>query len=229
MNMMLLNSDFSQRAVMTPDRYQWVASPQPGVERVMLDRIGREQARATSLVRYAPDSTFPVHNHPGGEEILVLSGIFTENGIDYPAGWYLRSPDGSSHQPSSHGGTTIFVKLRQMNPEEWQPLRINTKDMSNWHGQPRRQVCPLFSSASETVMLLKIAPGERLFCTPLTGGAELMILEGTLTDPQGEYEKGSWLRLPPGDMPALLAAGTDTLLYLKTGHLSPETLIGVTS
>ncbi len=214
---------------MTPDRYQWVASPQPGVERVMLDRIGREQARATSLVRYAPDSMFPVHNHPGGEEILVLSGIFTENGTNYPAGWYLRSPDGSSHQPSSHGGTTIFVKLRQMNPEERQPLRINTKDMSNWHGQPGRQVCPLFSSTSETVMLLKIAPGERLFCTPLTGGAELMILEGTLTDPQGEYEKGSWLRLPPGDMPALLAAGTDTLLYLKTGHLSPETLFGVTS
>ncbi|EQB8571628.1 cupin domain-containing protein [Escherichia coli] len=103
MNMMLLNSDFSQRAVMTPDRYQWVASPQPGVERVMLDRIGREQARATSLVRHAPDSMFPVHNHPGGEEILVLSGIFTENGTNYPAGWYLRSPDGSSHQPSSHG------------------------------------------------------------------------------------------------------------------------------
>lgn len=226
--MMLLNADFSQRAIITPDDYRWVPSPQPGVERVMLDRIGREQARATSLVRYAPASVFPEHSHPGGEEILVLSGTFTENGVDYPAGWYLRSPDGSSHQPSSRDGTTIFVKLRQMNPEERQPLRINTKDMSNWHGQPGRQVCPLFSSVSETVMLLKIAPGERLFCDPPTDGAELMILKGALTDPKGQYEKGSWLRLPSGDMPALLASGTETLLYLKTGHLSPDTLTGVT-
>ena len=98
--MMLLNSDFSQRAIVTPDDYQWIPSPQPGVERLMLDRIGLEQARATSLVRYAPGSKFPAHSHPGGEEILVLDGIFTENGVDYPAGWYLRSPDGSSHQPS---------------------------------------------------------------------------------------------------------------------------------
>ncbi len=140
--MMLLNADFSQRAIITPDDYRWVPSPQPGVERVMLDRIGREQARATSLVRYAPASVFPEHNHPGGEEILVLSGTFTENGVDYPAGWYLRSPDGSSHQPSSRDGTTIFVKLRQMADDERQPVRINTKDDKNWHGQEQRKNLP---------------------------------------------------------------------------------------
>lgn len=193
----------------------------------MLDRIGREQARATSLVRYAPGSNFPQHSHPGGEEILVLSGTFTENGIDYPTGWYLRSPDGSSHQPSSYDGTTIFVKLRQMDTEEREPLRINTNDIKNWYGQPKRQVCPLFSSLSETVILQKLAAGERLFCAPLTGGAELLILEGALTDPEYRYGKGSWLRLPPGDMPTFIAAGNGALFYLKTGHLNPATLTGV--
>ena len=176
--MMLLNSDFSQRAIVTPDDYQWIPSPQPGVERLMLDRIGLEQARATSLVRYAPGSKFPAHSHPGGEEILVLDGIFTENGVDYPAGWYLRSPDGSSHQPSSRDGTTIFVKLRQMSADERQPVRINTQEAANWHGQPQRQVCPLFSGASETVQLQKLAPGERIFCAPLVGGAEILLLQG---------------------------------------------------
>ena len=53
---MRLNADFSQRVVIPPDEYQWVASPMPGVERMMLDRIGDEVARATSLVRYAPNS-----------------------------------------------------------------------------------------------------------------------------------------------------------------------------
>ena len=226
--MMLLNSDFSQRAIVTPDDYQWIPSPQPGVERLMLDRIGREQARATSLVRYAPGSKFPAHSHPGGEEILVLDGIFTENGVDYPAGWYLRNPDGSSHQPSSRDGTTIFVKLRQMSADERQPVRINTQEAANWHGQPQRQVCPLFSGASETVQLQKLAPGERIFCAPLVGGAELILLQGELRAPEGRYESGSWLRFPPGDMPALIATASGALFYLKTGHLSPTTLTGAT-
>ena len=194
----------------------------------MLDRIGREQARATSRVRYAPDSVFPEHTHPGGEEILVLSGTFTENGTDYPAGWYLRSPDGSSHQPSSRDGTTIFVKLRQMSADERQPVRINTQEAANWHGQPQRQVCPLFSGASETVQLQKLAPGERIFCAPLVGGAELILLQGEIRAPEGRYESGSWLRFPPGDMPALIATASGALFYLKTGHLSPTTLTGAT-
>lgn len=67
---MRLNADFSRRAIVTPEQYQWVASPQSGVERVMLDRVGEEKARATSIVRYAPGSWFPQHPHPGGEEIL---------------------------------------------------------------------------------------------------------------------------------------------------------------
>ncbi|AIR67940.1 cupin domain-containing protein [Dickeya fangzhongdai] len=225
--MKLLNSDFSQRAIVTPRDYQWTFSPQSGVERVMLDRIGDEQARATSLVRYAPGSEFPRHGHPGGEEILVLSGTFTENGTDYPAGWYLRSPEGSSHQPSSREGATIFVKLRQMAAEESQFVRINTNDRKNWHGHPQRRTCPLYASARESVTLQNLIAGERLFCAPLQGGAELFILEGELTAPEGRYEKGSWLRLPPGEMPALMASATGVKFYLKTGHLSPATLTGV--
>lgn len=226
--MMLLNSDFSQSAIVTPDDYQWVPSPQPGVERVMLDRIGHEQARATSLVRYAPGSEFPAHSHPGGEEILVLDGTFTENGVDYSAGCYLRSPDGSSHQPSSRDGTTIFVKLRQMSADERLPVRINTQEAANWHGQPQRQICPLFSGSSETVQLQKVGPGERIFCAPLVGGAELLLLKGQLGSPEACYEAGSWLRFPPGDMPALMATASGALFYLKTGHLSPITLTGAT-
>ena len=227
--MMLLNADFSQRAIITPDDYRWISSPQPGVERVMLDRIGREQARATSLVRYAPASEFPEHSHPGGEEILVLSGTFTENGTDYPAGWYLRSPDGSSHQPSSRDGTLIFVKLRQMAADERQPVRINTKDDHNWHGEPQRKICPLFAGASETVLIQKLAADEPVFLTPPAGGAEILLLEGAFTTPEGRYEKGSWLRFPPGDMPDLSASACGALFYLKTGHLSPTTLTGTTS
>ena len=83
---MRLHADFSQRVVIRPDQYEWVDSPMPGVQRMMLDRIGDEIARATSLVRYAPGSTFSRHVHGGGEEFLVLEGEFGDEHQVYPAG-----------------------------------------------------------------------------------------------------------------------------------------------
>jgi len=64
---MRLNADFSHFACVTPEEYQWVDSPSAGVERMMFDRIGDEVARATSLVRYAPNTKFERHTHGGGE------------------------------------------------------------------------------------------------------------------------------------------------------------------
>ena len=78
---MELNADFSKRVAVHAARMPWVASPMPGVDRRMLDRIGEEVARATSIVRYAPGSHFSPHTHGGGEEFLVLEGVFTDEQI----------------------------------------------------------------------------------------------------------------------------------------------------
>jgi anti-sigma factor ChrR (cupin superfamily) len=91
----LINADFSQRVVIATNDLPWVPSPQAGVERRMLDRIGAEVARATSLVRYASHSEFPGHGHGMGEEFLVLEGVFSDEHGDYPAGTYVRNPPGS--------------------------------------------------------------------------------------------------------------------------------------
>jgi anti-sigma factor ChrR (cupin superfamily) len=69
---------FSQRVVVHAALLSWVPSPMAGVERRMLDRIGDEVARATSIVRCAPDSHFSPHTHGGGEEFLVLDGVFQD-------------------------------------------------------------------------------------------------------------------------------------------------------
>ncbi|WP_269494843.1 cupin domain-containing protein [Castellaniella sp. S9] len=215
---MLVNSDFSQRAVVTPHQYEWVASPQAGVERMMLDRVGAEKARATSIVRYAPDSRFPRHPHPGGEEILVLSGTFSEDDQHYPAGWYMRNPPGSSHAPSSHEGAIIFVKLWQMPPNESRSVRIDTNNPSNWQLQGDREVCPLFSADAEQVCLQRLAADDTLFSGPVDG-AELLVLAGSLVADGRTYARGSWLRLPVGDAPHFTAGAQGVTLYLKTDHL----------
>ena len=73
---MLLNADFSRPALVDSDALAWVASPIAGVDRRMLERDGDEVARATSLVRYAPGSSFAAHTHGAGEEFLVLERRF---------------------------------------------------------------------------------------------------------------------------------------------------------
>jgi anti-sigma factor ChrR (cupin superfamily) len=219
MNPMLINADFSRRAIVLPHEYQWVASPQSGVERVMLDRIGEEKARATSIVRYAPDSRFPRHQHPGGEEILVLSGTFSDEEGDYPAGWYLRNPPGTNHQPFSNEGAIIFVKLWQMPPGEARRVRIDTRDPASWQELGGRKLCPLFSGAAEQVSLQRLAPGEKLFTAPVDG-AELLVLDGDLVDGAQSCARGSWIRLPAGASSGLVAGEHGVTVYLKTGHLA---------
>ncbi|AFT90199.1 cupin domain-containing protein [Paraburkholderia phenoliruptrix] len=226
---MLINADFSRRAVVAADQYQWITSPQGGVERVMLDRLGGETARATSIVRYASASSFPLHQHPGGEEILVLSGTFSEGNQHYPAGWYLRNPTGSSHQPSSDGGAIIFVKLGQMPPEEDRSVRIDTRNPSRWERRAGRKVCPLFADASEQTVLVRLDPDEPLL-TNAIDTAEMLVLTGELCgelwSDGRQYVRGSWLRLPAGEYPDLVAGPHGATLYLKMGHLTGLTTGG---
>src|SRR5258707_15028353 len=108
---MELHADFTRRAVVHAVRLAWVASPMAGVGRRMLVRVGGEVARATSIVRYAPESRFSPPVHDGGEEFLVLDGVFQDEHGAFPAGSYIRNPPQSRHTPGSKPGCTIFVKL----------------------------------------------------------------------------------------------------------------------
>ncbi|MDF1763967.1 MAG: cupin domain-containing protein [Oleibacter sp.] len=220
---MLLNSDFSQRVVITPEDYQWVASPIVGVERMMLDRIGDEVARATSLVRYAANSRFPEHTHDGGEEILVLDGIFGDEHGDYPQGYYLRNPIGSAHSPRvGPEGAIILVKLHQFAEDDKRHCAMDTNT------QPWRQglvdgltVMSLHSHLGENVALVKWAPNTQFNPHRHWGGEEIFVLEGTFHDEHGSYPKGSWLRNPHMSMHTPFTKEDGALIYVKVGHL-PE-------
>ena len=66
----------------------------------------------TALVRWAPATRFHTHTHPGGEEILVLEGVFRDEGGEYAAGSWLRSPRWSRHTPfTGPEGALIYVKV----------------------------------------------------------------------------------------------------------------------
>ncbi|MEM9172238.1 MAG: cupin domain-containing protein, partial [Pseudomonadota bacterium] len=115
---MQLNADFTKPVVIHSDDLPWIPSPLPGVDRRMLDRIGGEVARATSIVRYAPGSAFSAHTHDGGEEFFVIRGVFQDEHGDFPEGTYVRNPPTTRHVPRSDNGATIFVKLWQFDPQD---------------------------------------------------------------------------------------------------------------
>jgi anti-sigma factor ChrR (cupin superfamily) len=112
-----LNDDFSRRVVAPVNDAAWAPSPQPGVERRMLDRVGGEVARATSVVRYAPNSRFERHVHGGGEEILVLVpdplGVRPAAARSARGPWRgpaVQMPPGvSAHSCSRHTAASVII------------------------------------------------------------------------------------------------------------------------
>lgn len=216
---MELHADLSQRAVRDTTALDWLPSPMAGVERRLLDRRGGELARATSIVRYAPGSRFARHVHGGGEEILVLEGIFSDEHGDYAAGTYLRNPAGSSHAPFSEQGCTLLVKLQQMHPQDQQRLVSDTTQAAWLPGLvPGLKVLPLHAFGSEHVALVRWAPGAVFQPHGHPGGEEIFVLEGVFQDEHGTYPAGSWLRNPPGSVHCPWSESGCTI-WVKTGHL----------
>jgi anti-sigma factor ChrR (cupin superfamily) len=218
---MKLNADFGARAAVHAARIPWVPSPHPGVERRMLDRDGDEVARATSIVRYAPESRFAAHRHGGGEEFLVLDGVFQDEHGDYPAGYYIRNPPTSAHTPGSSTGCTIFVKLWQFAADDRSHVRIDTSKMPFLPDRDRPGVerMPLFRDPDEYVRLERWAPGAAV-SLPDSGGAELLALDGSFDEAGERFDPQSWLRLPPGQALRARAGAAGCTVWIKTGHLA---------
>lgn len=219
---MRINADFSQRVVIRPEDHDWVTSPANGVERMMLDRIGEEVARATTLVRFAPGSYFDAHTHGGGEEFFVLEGVFSDETGDYPAGTYVRNPIGTAHKPHTEWGCTIFVKLHQFDAEDQAQFHVDTRAAAFGPGvHPGLSVLPLHSVAGENVALVRWAPGTEFTRHRHWGGEEILVLEGRFQDEHGDYPAGTWIRSP--HMSEHTPFSEDgCLIYVKTGHLTPD-------
>jgi len=220
-----INADFSQRVVLATAAMPWIASPQPGVQRRPLDRVGGEVARATSIVRYAPDSRFPAHEHGLGEEFLVLEGVFSDEHGDYPAGTYVRNPPGTHHAPRTRPGCIILVKLRQMTAGERDRIVVDT-GQARW--QPGETAghwrLPLYAGGGggggERVALERLDPRAQLPAATCRGGEEIYLLSGALSDEHGTYGAGTWIRNPDGYQRSLRSA-TGATWWVKRGHLPP--------
>ena len=92
----------------------WRPGLVPGLRVMPLHSFGTEH---TALVDWAPGTVFQPHTHWGGEEILVLDGVFEDEHGEYPAGSWLRSPHLSGHAPFTRDGATILVKVGHLDED----------------------------------------------------------------------------------------------------------------
>ncbi|MEN8889235.1 MAG: cupin domain-containing protein [Celeribacter marinus] len=214
---MELNADFSKRVVVHSDQLEWSASPMPGVDRRMLDRIGGEVARATTIVRYAPESKFSEHTHSGGEEFIVLDGVFQDEHGDFPEGTYVRNPPTTSHTPGSEAGCTIFVKLWQFDMNDSNQFRKNMADElgSSIDGVATAE---LHRDEREIVTYSHVDAGAALNMSD-AGGIEMLVISGSLTEGGETLSKGAWLRLPEGQPLSAIAGADGAKVWVKSGHL----------
>jgi anti-sigma factor ChrR (cupin superfamily) len=215
-----LNGDLSIRVAEDTAAMDWTPSPSGTVWRKRVHRVGPAEAgQVTSVVRYEPNSHFPPHEHPNGEEILVLEGVFSDEHGDWPAGTYLLNPEGVRHQPFSVEGCTLWVKLRQyagtsrhqlqlpVSELPWQPTDIpgcTEKQLYQQAGFTDRMRLERWASQSE--------PTTRHW----PDGVEIFVVDGTMKDDNAVHGKGSWLRLPPGSHQQV-CSDDGCELYIKEG------------
>lgn len=98
--------DDNQRTIIDTRNADWFEGLVTGLTVLPLAEFGTRHA---ALVRWAPKTKFNPHRHYGGEEILVLEGVFEDEFGRYPAGTWMRSPHMSAHHPFSVDGCLILV------------------------------------------------------------------------------------------------------------------------
>jgi anti-sigma factor ChrR (cupin superfamily) len=215
----IINGELDARVAVDTAAMPWAPSPSGTVWRKRMHLVGPPEAgQVTSIVRYEPNSTFHTHAHPDGEEILVLDGVFSDEHGDWPVGTYLLNPEGFRHAPFSRAGCTLFVKLRQFPGRTREHVALRSDELP-W--EPVRDgvaVRRLYSQPgfADTMRLERWAPGTPLGRVGYASGAELLVLEGSFADGEGQYSRGSWLRLPPGTAHSPVT-GEGCTLYIKEG------------
>jgi anti-sigma factor ChrR (cupin superfamily) len=216
-----LNMDFTKAVSLLPNKYQWIDSPAEDVSRMPLEKQAEESGHTTSLVRFAPGSSFPPHTHPLGEEIYVLDGVFSDEHGDYPAGTYLRNPPNSRHSPFTREGCTLFVKLDQFHPQDTASVVIRTQEQQWLPGQGNLTVLPLHEYQTQHTALVHWPEHEHFKPHQHWGGEEILVLEGEFCDEHGCYPAGSWIRSPHLSKHTPFVE-RETLILVKTGHLPNE-------
>jgi len=81
----------------------------PVFDGVDLAPLNLKDGRGSFLLRFKAGAVCPMHEHPGGEEIYVVSGRGRLNELAIAAGDFIQTPPGESH--ALHAETDVLIHV----------------------------------------------------------------------------------------------------------------------
>lgn len=218
---MQLNTDFERVVMFNTLELPWHPLAAVGVSQRLLESVGTDRLRATSIVRYAANSPMPTLAHETGDEIIVLEGEFSDEGGIYTGGTYIKNIKLAKQTAYTKNGCVLFVKQGHLQADDAEHVVV---DVSH---RPWRQglvaglsVMPLSDYKGEHSALVRWQPGTVFSAHRHWGGEEIYVLDGVFEDEFGRYPKGTWLRNPHMSQHSPFSREGCTI-FVKVGHL-PE-------
>ncbi len=176
---------------------EWEAAPAKGVWRKRLMVIPGEPAQLTTLVKFEPGCSFDQHGHPFGEELLILSGVFSDDSGDFTQGSYARNPDGYHHAPWTDEGCELLVMLCQFQGDDKARKHIQTSKITPVPQTKGLSVTQLHDKGNEHIALYHLDAGTSFDTTLFQHHLiELFIIKGKLQIWDKAYLKGVWIKTP---------------------------------
>ena len=220
---MKTENDSGSLVVIENSNTEWTSSPESGVESKRFERSGEgNSTRATSIVKFPADRQFAPHTHFGGEEFLVLDGVFSDGTGNFPQGFYVRNPVGSSHSPWSQPGAIIFAKIGQFDSRDPNYVRLDTKG-ADWQNYPEQgmKVLLLHQFEDECTFLVSLDSGHVFPQSGFVGGLEIFVVSGQLTVSDNDMMTHDWMR-SAHEEDIRITSRERAVFYLKTGHLAAD-------
>lgn len=215
-----INADFSVPVIIESKLFDWPTSStmsMAGVQQHCFEHMAKDKTRLTSLLKFSAGRSFKKFGHESGEEFLVLSGVFSDADGDYGAGYYVRNPPGTTHEPYTRDGCIVLFKLGQFQALDSKRVRVNTVDsVARWRaaGEPGVSCMDLHQFSEEQVNLYRIRSECWITFKPSHRGLEIFVCEGFITIKNKCYATGCWLRYPAGSKIKVSSMG-GACLYVK--------------
>lgn len=106
--------EINQNQLVRSNQIEWKPLSEDGAAGVYVKSLQFDeetQRSPTILLKFDAGATYPLHNHPGGEEIFVLEGDVKLGKDLLKTGDYLYTAVGGKHSVSSENGCVVLVKV----------------------------------------------------------------------------------------------------------------------